>query len=902
MKIAWALAVMALQAIPSAAQPPTAGAPAYPAAPATPPGYPSAPPPATPPGYPPAPPPATGPQLVVLPMLGEKQIRQLVADVVAQLELGTGYRRVDAPSGPAAAPFPASVVPVTVLAREDGSLLRIGFVMLPRRLPQLWIEGLSTPGTGSVASRADVPLVQAALRAVLAESARIMGRLRLSDLESRTLLLSYVDADAALFVLRAMGYAAITDTEPLPKDDWYKGEETAAAPPEPAPAPGSPAAASSTYASSPYASSMSYGQQATVPAVRFPAIKHLPTTISLDRLPLIVRVPSTEARNLGLVGAEPAPATTYGYREPTTGSIPSVAAPLSETVAAGTQELLVLYHPDHPEQLHRVRKLLHESIDRPARQVYIEGLVVEVNRGTLDKLGVQWAAQRGQGSLYLGSTAPVGQAASALSFFRNSLNQAGDIALARYGDLAIFARIEALVSENRAEILSRPSVITLDNRQATIRVGMDLPVAEAKGSDRNIAYSFKSIPTGILLNVRPRVSEDGQEISMLIDATVSDRSPVDDLRVIDPDTNAIVVQAPAVQTRRVQTYARIRDNMPLIIGGLMSKTKSRGHDRVPLLGRIPILGPLFGTTEAREDVREVIIVLTPSVVSEALREAKAQHPRDDAPLELSGTSLFKEKVRIGAEDVLDSAHIRTNERFVRSRDAARRAAERDPTLAARAPFSQFLGARVPGEEAFVAGMLFRMLARRDAARDVSLEALRVFERDGPSVRPVPLASLLARGGDAGTFFSRHPGKALAIVFRPAASGDDAFLGTVPEVAWVDCAGRDAWRRMLWELNQPDARGARHAILIQEEDDLRRLRVAVAAQAALALNGGEGALTLERWVAGRMVGLQEWSAQSERVIDAGVARVFFVGEHAHAASLQEHAAAIERLDRALRAAE
>jgi general secretion pathway protein D len=863
---------------------------------------------------PPSPPPRSTDDghVMSLPVMSVKQVRELVSDLVAQLQTTTRYRPApEADAKMKGAPlYPPNVVPVVVLTRDSTEYLRIGFVMLPRRLPQLWVQGLALRGNAAVPSDVDVPGVLGAARTVLTESAQIMGRLRISDLEARTVLLSYADADAALFVLRARGYSAITDTESVPRDDWFKGNDVdagmataarVAAPAQPAP---SPTSAFSTSSFSSFGST-----QSTAPSgPRFPAIKNLPTTINLDRLPIIVRVPSTDARNLGLVGAEPPQAasafSSFSTREPTSPSyIPTTAAPLTETVATGTQELLVLYHPDYPEQFQKVSRLIEESIDRPARQVYIEVLVVEVNRTNLDKLGVQWAFQKGQSSLFLGSVAPPGQISSALSFFRNSLNSDGNIQLANNGNL-VFARIEALVSENKAEVLSRPSVVTLDNRQATIRVGLDLPVASSVAGDRTLGYNFRAIPTGIMLNVRPRVSQDGHEISMLIDAAVSDHSPANDLKVIDPDTHSIVVQAPAVQMRRVQTYARIRDNTPLIIGGLMTRSTSRGSDRVPLLARIPVIGSLFGSTQIENDQLEVIIILTPSVVDEAVREAKAQYPKDDPRFDVTGTALFKEKVRIGAEDVVDSAQFRTNERLLRYRDVVGNVIDRHPELAAREPFAQFTDTRVPGEDIFVRGMMYRMLDRLNAGDAIPAPNLRVLKKDGEWPRPVALDAVLANygnGRDPASFFQRNPGKALALIYRmPTASSGvrDMLLDTTPESRVVECADRDAWRSRLWELNQPDEAGPRRAILLQQPGDLRRLQLAVAVQNTIVVNGGPTSLHLDGWVAGRMLNMQEVAPQWERTVDADIARNFFVGEHYYAAFMQHYLAAMESLDQAL----
>src|SRR5258708_23056156 len=81
---------------------------------------------------------------------------------------------------------------------------------------------------------------------------------------------------------------------------------------------------------------------------RFPAIRNLPTTIAFDRLPLVVKMPSTEVKNMGLVGGEltPAQRDQLGLT-----IIPSAASPLAETVTGGVSELLIIYHPPYPAPL-----------------------------------------------------------------------------------------------------------------------------------------------------------------------------------------------------------------------------------------------------------------------------------------------------------------------------------------------------------------------------------------------------------------------------------------------------------------------------------------------------------------------------------------------------------------------
>ena len=894
--------------------------------PGTPPAM-SAPPPAMPGMIPPPPPaapekpafvvaePTSGlppGRLIPLPVMNEAQVRELVGDLATHLEITGGYRRLGSTETATLPPLPPSVSPGPVIARKGASgrdVLRLGHIIAPRRLPQLWVQGFTfegsafRPNTDSAA-----PGLDSALKMIIGERTRIFAKLRMADLSTRTVPLSYVDAEAALFALRAMGYAVVTDSEGLSRDDSYRGQDVESfelsrdPPPGPPGMPGAPPVQEQPQAN-PLANLPPDQQGRFLP--RFPAIRNLPTTIALDRLPMVVKIPSTELKNMGLVGGEltPAQRDQLGLT-----IIPSAASPLAETVTGGSSELLVIYHPDYPDQLAKVMKLIRETIDRPARQVYVEGLVLEISQEGLKELGVQWDLKKGSQSFSIGSLIPVPPGGNALNIFRDSTLNITPSQIA--------ARINALVQTNKAEVLSRPSIITLDNRQATIRVGTDIPVSTSKdaaavgsGSNR-VAFSFQYIPTGILLNVRPRISEDLTEISMLIDATVSATVPGADLQVLDPVSRIALASAPTISTRRVQTYARILDNQPLIIGGLLSRNQITTRSRVPLLGDIPFVGALFGHTSVQDDRREVIIVLTPSVVTENVRETKAVYPKDDDRFDQLDTTLFKEHYRIRAEDLVDSSDIRFNARFRAFKNTALRVIEQKPELAGRTPFSLFSGNRIPGEFFFVTGMMYRMLDRMHGTDLTRLENLKFFERIGEhEQRPVSVAQVLARHGDGTTpesFFERNRGKALAIVFRfgrASLAEADMFTETVPEVKIVDCRDRAEWSRLVWDLSKPDAAGVpRFAIVLHEPSDIRRLQIAYATQNTVLNNGGAPGMIFDKWLVGRMVHLQEVSPNWQRILNAQIAQYFFLGEHWYMYFMQEHQAAMRSLEAALKSPE
>lgn len=103
---------------------------------------------------------------------------------------------------------------------------------------------------------------------------------------------------------------------------------------------------------------------------RFPASRNIPSSINLDRLPLIVKMPSPEPLNVGLVGASADPnAAGQAARENSLGLtvIPNAATQLGSTISAGTSQLMVLFHPDNVEQFVKLRRVIEDIIDKPVR-------------------------------------------------------------------------------------------------------------------------------------------------------------------------------------------------------------------------------------------------------------------------------------------------------------------------------------------------------------------------------------------------------------------------------------------------------------------------------------------------------------------------------------------------------
>jgi general secretion pathway protein D len=390
-----------------------------------------------------------------------------------------------------------------------------------------------------------------------------------------------------------------------------------------------------------------------------------------------------------------------------------------------------------------------------------------------------------------------------------------------------------------------------------------------------------------------------------VDTIVSAVVPGADLEMRSTE-GQLLASAPTVSTRRVQTYSRIRNNTPFIIGGLVSREHTTARDKIPLLGDLPLLGALFRAERTDTLKREVIIVLTPYVLPED-HIIQRSLPKDEDAFDSFGHELFRDSYRIRGEDVFDLGFLYENERLTTYRDLAREAIGRNFRLAEQEPFRSFVGHSIPGEDILVTRMIYEVVKRLDIAEEIAVRRVIFFEGQqvgGYDVRFIERTLAQLGGGlEYSSFFRSQSGKALAMTYhydRTSMDAERLASEPVPELSVIDCPDRETWGRLLWELNQPAEDGRqRYTILIQEEGDLTRLRRALALKRIVTLNGGDEQLLLRNFSVGKVLLMPALKEGQVHVIDADVARYFFHTEHYYAATIKEIEDRLTELDAALR---
>ena len=165
--------------------------------------------------------------------------------------------------------------------------------------------------------------------------------------------------------------------------------------------------------------------------------------------------------------------------------------------------------------------------------------------------------------------------------------------------------LQALINQGKARILSRPSITTLSGKNANILIGGRIPVPISDGNG-NVSVDWREY--GIRLNIEPKVdSED--KITSKVHAEVSTLDKASSVKI---DSYSI----PGILSREADTEVNVHSGMTMVIGGLINSEDSKSISKIPLLGDLPIIGRFFQHTSKSRDKRELIILITPTLVSD----------------------------------------------------------------------------------------------------------------------------------------------------------------------------------------------------------------------------------------------------------------------------------------------
>ena len=249
------------------------------------------------------------------------------------------------------------------------------------------------------------------------------------------------------------------------------------------------------------------------------------------------------------------------------------------------------------------------ELDRVPRQVLINVKIYEVVLDEELSMGVSAFLQERSKPVVTSPSATTasygtGGAVSA------GLNLATKVLMGDTRELVSF--LNAQETRNRSRVLSAPSVIASDNVAANIQVGSQIPILTSQGvvpggtgGGSLFSNTISNRSTGVILNVTPRINAGGW-VTLTVQQEVSSPGA--------PPTAGI--QSPTINIRSVDTQVTIKNGQTIALGGIISETNGISRNRVPLLGRIPGLGLLFGNTSRKKSRTELIALITPHVIED----------------------------------------------------------------------------------------------------------------------------------------------------------------------------------------------------------------------------------------------------------------------------------------------
>ena len=270
-----------------------------------------------------------------------------------------------------------------------------------------------------------------------------------------------------------------------------------------------------------------------------------------------------------------------------------------------------------PAEYERVKKLL-DTLDVELKQVSVEAKFLIVNKEESKNLGVEWfwstlpqypdrdveytpPTYNSNGSLRTSGFYKETYTRKANDTTGYGIIQFGRGPLGTPFEFYYGARINALVTDGKAKILSRPNVTTIQGREAVIYVGNTVPVEKTERSELVTTSSYEYRDAGIKLKYTPHINADGT-ITAKLYTEVS--TPV-----YDENTGAY-----RFNVRTADTTVTLRDGEPMVIGGLIGAEEEKSVSKIPFLGDLPILGALFRNHRKSKSESELIIFLTAHVI------------------------------------------------------------------------------------------------------------------------------------------------------------------------------------------------------------------------------------------------------------------------------------------------
>ena len=286
--------------------------------------------------------------------------------------------------------------------------------------------------------------------------------------------------------------------------------------------------------------------------------------------------------------------------------------------------LLVISAPSG--EMGRIQSIISE-IDIPRPQVLVEAMILEIAEENNDTLGIQWLAGGitssgidGQGDVFGGgfNNFPRGTAPFTIDPTTSAIGLSSGFSLGYFENGDLRAILNTVLSDSKADILSTPTILALDNEEASILVGSNVPLIsgnQTQATSGNVLQTITRRDIGVSLSVTPQINNSGT-ITLTINQSVENLTQ-SNISTADVVTNK----------RELKTKVIIRDRQILVLGGLIRDEVTEGKTRVPLLGHIPGIGNLFSSTNIETTKRNLMVFIRPTILRNGQQSNEVSNDR-----------------------------------------------------------------------------------------------------------------------------------------------------------------------------------------------------------------------------------------------------------------------------------
>jgi type IV pilus assembly protein PilQ len=246
----------------------------------------------------------------------------------------------------------------------------------------------------------------------------------------------------------------------------------------------------------------------------------------------------------------------------------------------------ILCVQDNEEHLREIGKLIHR-LDIPVQQVLIEVHLASVDSDFERELGIRFLQEQKNATSQTNDSMP-------------SLGMHYGLAVVKLAnDSLLHMQLAALENEGHGELISSPSLFTANQQTASIESGEEIPYQEVSRSGATGVAFKKAV---LSLKVTPQVMPDSQ---VLLQLQVNQDKP----------SNRVILGVPAITTRQMSTNILVKSGQTVVLGGIYEENKEQQQQSVPLLGKIPLVGWLFKQQNVADNKRELLIFVTPRVIT-----------------------------------------------------------------------------------------------------------------------------------------------------------------------------------------------------------------------------------------------------------------------------------------------